>query len=223
MKKYFTTGLAILLPIIVTIMIIDFFVNFLTQPFLEPTKALILQLDSAQHPFFLFKETTLITWVSKGIILFFLIAFTILIGLIGKLFLIDYLFSVGNYFLHQLPFVNKIYKTCQDIVHGLFSTTSRTFSQVVLVPFPNGNNLIIGLVIRGSVKIQQPQQETKHLISVFIPSTPNPSFGFLLMLEKEHLTFVNMKVNEAIKFVVSCGSVVPNFTIIQSDVSYEKK
>jgi uncharacterized membrane protein len=214
MKKYFTTGVAILLPIILTVVIVEFLVNFLTKPFLEPTKALITQFGFFQHPFLLIHETALVTIASKILILLFLAGFIALIGFLGKLFLIDYLFRVGDYFLHKLPYVNKIYKACQDIVHSLFSS-QKTFSQVALVPFPNAHNLSVGLVIGDPIMLKQIPHESLDLISVFVPCTPNPSVGFMLMFKREQLTFVNMKVDEAMKFVLSCAVVMPDFATSQ--------
>jgi uncharacterized membrane protein len=119
--------------------------------------------------------------------------------------------------------VNKIYKACQDVVQSLFSSSSKSFSQVVFVPYPNAHNLSIGLMIRDSVKIKHNQRDYEELVSVFVPGTPNPSVGFMLMFKREQLTFVNMKVDEAMKFVVSCGVVMPDFTITQPFQPYEKQ
>lgn len=223
MKKYFTSGLAILLPAILTIMIVSFLINFLTQPFLESTITLLEQLDFFNHSFFLFHPKTIVILTSKAFILLFLSGFILLIGLFGKLFLIDAFFRLGDYLLHKLPVINKIYKSCQDVVHSLFSSSSKKFSQVVLVPFPNSSNLGIGLITGDAIKLANCQQETGHLISVFVPGTPNPSVGFMLMFKREQLHFVNMKVDEAMKFIVSCGVVMPDFEIIQPDEAYEKQ
>ena len=80
MRKYFTSGLAILLPMILTLMIISFLINFLTQPFLESTTAFVEKLSFFQQPFIIFHETTLITLTSKAIILVFLCGFILLNG-----------------------------------------------------------------------------------------------------------------------------------------------
>ncbi len=223
MKKHLTTGLAILLPIVLTLMILNFLIDFLTHPFLVPVSALMARFDFFHRSFFLFNEMTLVTMTSKLMILTFLTSFILFIGLLGKLFLMDYLFRFGDYLVYQLPFVNKIYKACQDVVHSLFSSSSTSFSQVVLVPYPNQRNLTIGLVTGASIQIKGSDEETQDLISVFVPGTPNPSVGFLLLFKKEQLTFVTMKVEEAMKFIVSCGAVMPDFAIIQPPAAYEKQ
>lgn len=223
MKKYFTSGLAILLPIILTVMIVNFLINFVTQPFLNSTQALLEKLIFPHHSFFLFNQTTFVILSSKFLVLVFLISFTILMGICGKYFLIDVLFRFGNYFLHKLPFINKIYKACQDVVHSIFSSSSKKFSQVVFVPFPSPDNLSLGLVTNDSIKIVNCQHESENLVSVFIPGTPNPSVGFMLMFKREQLLFVNMKVDEAMKFIVSCGIVMPNFKTLHPHEAYEKQ
>lgn len=214
MKRYFSTGLAILLPIIFTAIILGFLINFFTCPFLGPTKQFISNLISFHHPYLLSNEKTLITLISKGVILLFLFGFTLLIGFLGQLFLIDAIFSLGNYFLHRVPIINRIYKACQDVVKTFF-TTSKAFSQVVLVPFPDKHSLSIGLVTGDSIKIENSSIESDQFISVFVPGTPNPSVGFLLILKKEQLIYLNMKVDDAMKFIISCGVIPSNFTVIQ--------
>lgn len=223
MKKPFTSGLVILLPIALTAVIINFFINFVTAPFLELTQNFLEHLSFFHHPFFLFHQATLINFSSKVLILFILSCFVILIGIVGKLFLVDFLIRLGDYFLHRLPFVNKIYKACKDVVHSLFSSSSKKFSQVVLVPFPHPDSLCLGLVANEALHVERGEEEREHLISVFIPGTPNPSVGFLLMFKREQILFVSMKVEEAMKFIVSCGIVMPPFDIIQPHGTYEKQ
>lgn len=218
MKKYFTTGLAILLPIVFTGMIVGILINFLTKPFLTHTKALLVQWSFFQESIF-FNEAAFLTIISKIVILCALSSAVILIGWLGQWFLIDALFRFGNYILHRLPFVNKIYKACQDIVQTIFSPSSRTFSQVVLVPFPNHHSLSIGLITSHSLNCEN-IPETEQTFSVFIPGTPNPTVGFMLMLKKEQLIFVDMKVDEAMKFIVSCGVVMPEFKMIEPSLSF---
>lgn len=223
MKKIFTSGLAVLLPVILTVMIVNFLINFITQPFLNSTQALLETLPLFQQSASLMPPTTFSTLSTKALILLFLIGFTMLIGFLGKYFLIDLLFRMGDYLFHKLPYINKIYKTCKDIVHSLFSSSSKKFSQVVFVPFPNPHNLSVGLVANESIKIKNCPQEADDFLSVFVPGTPNPSVGLMLMFKREQLIFVNMKVDEAMKFIVSCGIVMSNFETYQPQSFHEKQ
>src|SRR5262245_41665105 len=95
MKKHFSSGLVILLPLILTIIIVNFLINFLTEPFLELAKSFLEQLQIFHQSHFLFHHSTIVIFSSKALILFILSGFVILIGLIGKLFLIDIFFRLG--------------------------------------------------------------------------------------------------------------------------------
>lgn len=216
MNKSFKTGLAILLPAILTVSIMSFFINFLTKPFLAFTENLFSQFDFFQKSFLFMSSKGLIRMVSQISILTSLFLFILLIGFLGKVFLIDSVFSLGNALLHRLPFFNKIYKACQDIIKSILSSESKSFSQVVLVPFPTNKALSIGLVSNDFIEVQAKANNT-HLIPVFVPGTPNPSVGFMLMFKKEDLIFLDMKVDEAMKFIVSGGIVVQDFTIISTN------
>ncbi len=218
-KKYFTTGLVILLPVILTILVMTFLVNFLTRPFLGVTGNLVTYFLSTHHLFL--DHINIVLILSKLLILMGLFLFTLLIGFLGKLFLIDYLFKLGDALLHHVPFINKIYKACQDIVHSLFSSSSKSFSQVVFVPFPSPESLSVGLVTKESILIHSHPIQSSDLVPVFVPGTPNPSVGFLMMFQRKQLIFVDMKVDEAMKFVVSCGVVMPDFSLSPSKSSTE--
>lgn len=212
MKKDFFTGLVILLPILLTIVIVAFLVNFLTSPFLSPIQNIYSSLAIFDEPFLIWDGAQILTFASKLTILVGLALVIILVGFFGKLFLIDYLFKWGDILIHNVPVINKIYKACQDVVHSLFSSESKSFSQVVFVPFPFANTLSVGLVSNDSIAVES-QHNPLELVPVLVPGTPNPSVGFMLMFKRDELIYVDMKVDEAMKFVVSCGVVMNDFSI----------
>lgn len=193
MKNNFLTGLVILLPIALTFWILSFLVNLLTNPFAGLVESLFnyYQLQRSWTPF-----------VTKGLILAVLIGLVFIAGVIGRFLFLNPLFKLGDRLLHRIPLVNKVYKASQDVVHSLFSEEKTSFSQVVLVPFPNGRSLSIGL-------ISGKESPSGEKISVFVPGTPNPTMGFMLLFHKEQLIPLNIKVDEALKFVVSCGVIDP--------------
>ena len=77
-----------------------------------------------------------------------------------------------------------------------------------MAPFPTESTYSLGLVSRESPKTCE-EAKGSELISVFVPTTPNPTTGFLLMYKKEDLIFIDMKTEDAIKYIVSCGVIVP--------------
>ena len=223
MKKHLASGLIILLPAVLTILIVSFLVNIFTQPFIKSTQIFLSHFSFFQRPFLFLSQKTLLVISSKILILVFLFFFVVLIGLIGKLFLVEALLKMGNYILHKLPIVNKVYKACQEVVESLLSSSSKKFSEVVLVPFPRPGNLSIGLVTGDKKMIDKEGNKNESFVSVFVPGTPNPSVGFMLMFERSQLIHVDMTVEEAMKFVVSCGIVMPNFEIITHEKLNEIK
>jgi uncharacterized membrane protein len=128
--------------------------------------------------------------------------------MVMRWFFIRTAFSIGDKILHRIPVVNTVYKTTQDIIKTLFVSDKNSFKQVVMVPFPRPGVYALGLIARESPEMCS-NTVGSPLVSVLIPTTPNPTTGFLLMYKKEELVHVDMKPEEAIKYIVSCGVVVP--------------
>jgi uncharacterized membrane protein len=202
-KKYFITGLVILLPIVMTLLIISFLVNILTQPFLGAVQSLLIDLNLPKD---------ILTLISKSIILLFFGVGVLLIGFLGSWVFLHYFFKWFDILIHRIPLVNNIYQSTKDVMHSLFSSDSPSFSQVVLIPFPSSHSLCIGLISKESINIHQ-ENESSQVVSIFVPGTPNPSVGFLLMYRRDQLIFTNLKVDEAMKLVISCGVMLPEFAL----------
>jgi uncharacterized membrane protein len=105
--------------------------------------------------------------------------------------------------LLSVPLLNKIYGTVKQ-VNESFSSNKSAFQQVVLVPFPHPASRTIGFVTG-----EQEMPGAEKLISVFVPTTPNPTSGFLLLLPERALVKVDMSVADGIKYVISLGAISP--------------
>ncbi len=198
MKKYFITGLVILLPLAVTLAIVIFIINFLT------------------HPFIGFFEHSLegFSWYApyKGIIHFslqilLLIAFfffTMLLGFLARALVFKTLLSLYDYVMHRIPLIKTIYKATQQIIQTIFGTSSRSFKQVVMVPFPIHGSWAIGLVSSPAPTLCEKTLGIP-LVSVFVPTTPNPTSGYLMMYKLEEVVYIDMKIEDALKYMISCG------------------
>lgn len=208
MKKYFVTGLIFLLPLALTTAIVIFIVNFLTQPFVGFVENLLKSYQIHSQGFIFLNGDQILRYGSQILILISLFLFTVVLGLITRWFFINYLIKLSDYVLHRIPFINKLYKTSQDIIRTLFLSQTNSFKQVVMVPFPAKNNFCIGLVTREAPPICQ-EAAGADLVSVFVPTTPNPTSGYLLMFEKKDLHYLDMKTEDAIKFIISCGVIYP--------------
>ena len=125
--------------------------------------------------------------------------------------------SFGDSILNRIPIVNTVYKTTQDIIKTLFVSDKNTFKQVVMVPFPREDIFVLGLIARESPETCC-NAIKNELISVLVPTTPNPTTGFLLMVKKSDLIHIDMKPEEAIKYIVSCGVIVPSSPLPSSPI-----
>jgi uncharacterized membrane protein len=208
MRKYFITGLVILLPVAITVAILLFFVNLLTQPFIGAMTSFLSHFHIANTGFLFFSPDQVLEYGSKILILALIFAFIVFLGVVTRWFLFTALLKLGDKILHKIPLVNTVYKTTQDIIRTLFVSDKETFKQVVIVPFPSDDTYTLGLVARES-----PQGCSTavgdELISVLVPTTPNPTTGFLLMCKRKDVIMIDMATEDAIKYIVSCGVIVP--------------
>ncbi len=210
MKKYLITGMIILLPLALTIFVLKFFFNLLTDPFVDAVKSALDYFGIFTSGFWFISSEGIQLLVSKILILIFLIGFTVLLGFLTSWFLIRYLLKIWDCILHRIPIVRTIYKGSQDVINTIFSSSNQSFQQVVLVPFPHPNVYSIGFVTRDDLQPKEGSNENP-LSAVFVPTTPNPTSGFLIMLDKKDLIYMDMKVEEAFKYLISCGVITQNF------------
>lgn len=222
MKKYFVTGLIILLPLTLTAAIIIFIFNLLTGPFLGVVRAIFENYNLFQNGFLIFNTTQVQTFTAQLLIIIILFLFTVFLGLVTRWFFFHSLLRLADRILHTIPIVNSIYKVTQDIIKTIFTTETNSFKQVVLVPFPNNETYSIGLITREGMP---GLEETTHFdaVAVFVPTTPNPTSGFLMMYKPKDLVYLDMKVEDALKYVISCGVISTNFKalpkVVQEPIS----
>lgn len=207
-KSYLITGMVILLPLALTLAIFTFVFNLLTEPFVGIVKSVFGQSNILEKGFLFLTAEDLQRYVSKLIILLFLFAFTVSLGYVTRWFFFNYLIRFWERILARIPIISTIYKTSQDIINTIFRSATNSFKQVVLVPFPGPQTLSIALVTND--KLPKIEKDGEDYIAVFVPTTPNPTTGFLVMYKKSQLIYLDMKVDEAMKFILSCGAVSPN-------------
>lgn len=204
MKRYFITGLIILLPLAVTLSIAAFFFNLLTEPLAGAVSYVLnryhIFTGSSQFQYF----------ISQVLILIFFLLFTIGVGMITRYFFVKSLFSLWDYLIHKIPLIRSIYRTSQDVVHTLFTSKESAFKQVVLAPYPYPGCYAIGFMTQRDISAFGGSK-----VSVFMPTTPNPTSGFLMLYEENELIYLDMKVEDAFKYVISCGVIDIPFNITE--------
>lgn len=209
-KTYLITGLVILLPLALTVAIFSFVFNLLTEPFVGIVRALFGRYNLFEKGFLFLSAEDVQNYIGKLVILGLLFAFTVSLGYVTRWFFINYLIRFWEKVLARIPIISSIYRTSQDIINTIFRSSTNSFKQVVMVPFPSQQALSIGLVTND--KLPRQNNDLEELIAVFVPTTPNPTSGFLVMFRKSDLIYLDMKVDEAMKFILSCGAVAPVFS-----------
>ena len=207
MKKYFFTGMVVLLPLTITIVVVAFLINVLTDPFMDAVRGTLEGLGLQNWHLGFLKADTILLIISRVLILLFLFIATMIIGTLTRWFVIHTFINVFESILSRIPVVNMIYNLCKDVIQTILNS-ERSFKQVVLVPFPSQEMYTIGLVTREG--ISTPTSEAP-LTAVFIPTTPNPTSGYLTMYRAEELIFLDMSIENALKYVISCGVLTSPF------------
>ncbi len=197
------TGLVMLLPLALTLWIISSLIHWLTEPFVGIAERILSAVGLIGTPILFISAENVLLGLSQLLVLAALLSFIILIGAIGRHFFFRYLIRLSDAVLHKIPVISSVYKTSQELIQTLLTTDNRAFKQVVLVPFPNADCLSIGLVTREG-------PAAPHLIPVFVPTTPNPTSGYLIMFDRSKVTPLDMTVEEAFRYIISCGVLITN-------------
>ena len=152
-------------------------------------------------------------WLGHGIrilALFFMLMVLLLVGQLTKLTLGRRLIGLGQKLLLHLPLVSFIYSTCKQIADAMQTTSGGMFHQVVLFEYPMPGSYAIGFLTNENTEPSEiTEQLGKPVVSIFLPTTPNPTSGFLLMIPRDKCIFLKMSVSDAMKLIVSIGTVFP--------------
>jgi uncharacterized membrane protein len=131
-----------------------------------------------------------------------------LLGYVSRYFLGKYILGVGERFVQTIPGINTVYGSVKQIVQTFSSQNRNIFSKVVLIQFPRQGLYSIGFLTNKAQG--EPQTKTTNEVwTVFVPTTPNPTSGFLIMVPKAEVVELDMSVGDGMKFVISGGAVVP--------------
>jgi len=202
-RRYFLAGILVTSPILITV-----YVTWMIITFIDTQVAGLLP-ESLDF-------TKKLPHQIPGLGLIISIIVITFIGAITPGFLGRTLLKVGERILDNTPVVRSIYGAIKQIMETVMSTNSESFREVVLVEYPRKGIWVIGFVT-GETKGEVQTLNKDTLINVFIPTTPNPTSGFLLFLPKKDLIYMNMKVEDAVKMVISGGIVTPKIKSLKSN------
>ncbi len=194
-RRWLLAGLLVLVPLAITLAVLNWIVGTLDQT--------LLILPSAWHP------DKLLGFHIPGFGVLLTLAIVLLMGAIASNFLGRKLGHWGNMLLHRIPIVRSIYSSVKQVSDTLFSENGNAFRQALLVQWPREGVWTIGFltgVPGGDVMNHLPGD----YLSVYVPTTPNPTGGYFVMLKKSECVELKMSVDEALTYVISMGVVVPS-------------
>ena len=194
MKKYFITGLLIWIPLAITIWVLKLVVDVLDQSLLLMPTALQTENWLGVHI------------PGLGAILTVLIVF--LTGVFATNFFGAQLVELWHEILHRIPVVNSIYSSVKQISDTLFSSSGQAFRKALLVQWPREGMWTIAFLTGtpgGGVAEHLPAET----IAVYVPTTPNPTGGYFIIVERRHVIELEMSVDQALKYIISMGVVPP--------------
>jgi uncharacterized membrane protein len=193
-KRYFITGLLIWVPLVITGWVLSLIVGLADQS--------LRLLPAAARP-----QNLLGVYIpGAGIVVAFVIILAT--GLLATNFIGQRLVGWWEQLLARIPVVNSIYTGVKQVSDTLLSSSGMAFRQPLLVPYPHPGSWTIAF-LTGDPGVEVARHlEGKH-VSVYVPTTPNPTSGFLLMFRKDQIIELDMNVDEAIKYIISMGVVAP--------------
>lgn len=195
-RGWLIAGMLVTAPITITawltITIIDFVDNRVTK--LIPPR---------------YDPETYLPFSVPGLGVIVVIVFLLLVGMLTTNFLGRYFLKIGEGILDRLPVVRSLYGATKQIFETVFASQSDAFREVVLIEYPRKGIWVIGF-LTGAAKGEVQQNTTSDVMNVFVPTTPNPTSGFLLFVPRKDVKVLNMSVEEGLKLVVSAGIVTPD-------------
>ncbi len=193
-KGIFLTGLAVIIPIGLTIYILFLIIGMIDS--------WLMFLPDRYHP------DALLRFHIPGLGIIITAALIFICGLVTESYLGRKVFNLWEIFIEKIPVVRSLYQPIKQIVDGLISDKKESFKRVVMVEFPRAGMYSIGF-ITGHCPSEVQQNVGKLCYGVFVPTTPNPTSGYFVMVPEDDVVSMDMSVEDAFTLIVSMGIVTP--------------
>ena len=189
-RNYFIAGVVVLIPIGITVYLTIFFISI--------TSRILPKEINPNH---------YLPYNIPGIEIFTSVVLITLIGWLSLSFLGRKLLIILNTVLKRIPILRTIYSAIGQMTET-FTNTDKRGKNVVLVEYPRKGSWAVGFATKDNSG-EITDKTKRNLVNVFVPTTPNPTSGFLLMFPKDEIIYLNMSFEEASKFIVSAGTSNP--------------
>ncbi len=194
MRRYLVAGLLVWVPVGVTILIIKFLVDLMDQT--------LLLLPAGVQP------ANLLGFRIPGLGIVLTVVVVLVTGMVVTNLFGRQLMRIGERILARIPVVRSIYSSVKQLTETLFSNSGQSFRKVVLVPYPHPGSWTMGFLTGvGSGEVRN--RLGREVLNVFVPTTPNPTSGFFLIVPREDVIELDMSVDDGLKMLLSVGVVQP--------------
>ena len=190
LRNYFITGIVVLVPIGITLYLTKFFISISSK--LIPSEI---------------NPNSYLPILIPGLEIILSIIFITLIGYLSLSFIGKKILQIFNELLKKIPILRTIYSAIGQMAETL-APKRKSKKSVVLIEYPRKGSWAVGFATKDN-KGEISKRTNQNLVNVFVPTTPNPTSGFLLMFPKEEVIYLDMSFEEASKFIVSAGTSNP--------------
>ena len=208
MKNYFITGLLVLVPLFITIWVISTLIQTMDQS--------LALLPTAWHPQQLFG------FYVPGIGAILTLGIIFVTGLVATNIFGQQLILLWESLLSRVPFVKTIYSSVKQVSDTLLSNSGNAFRKALLIQYPHQGSWTIAF-LTGKPGGDVSNHLTGDFVSVYVPTTPNPTSGFFLMMARSDVIELDMSVDEALKYIISMGTLTPKSRAVKDRISNDQK
>ena len=194
LRRYLVTGLVLWVPLGITIWVVTLIVSTL-----DNTLLLI------PHQY---RPETMLGFAIPGLGVVLTLVILLVTGIFARNFFGQQFLKAWDSILRRIPFVKSIYSGVKQVSDTLFSDTGQAFRKALLVEFPHDGSYTIAFMT-GTPTGELAERLPGEHVSVYVPTTPNPTSGYLLLLPKDRVQELDMTIDEALKYIVSMGVVGP--------------
>jgi uncharacterized membrane protein len=200
LRNYFLTGIVITAPISLTV--------YLTWLFIDWVDRQVTPLLPAKY-----NPETYLPFGIPGLGLVIMVVFLIFVGFITANLFGRTLINLGERLVNRMPVVRTVYNAFKQILETVLQSSSQSFRQVVMLEYPRRGVWALAFVTADAMG-EIARKADDELVNIFLPTTPNPTSGFLLMVPKRDLIYLDMSVEEAAKFIISAGVIMPKESVV---------
>lgn len=199
LRNHFLSGLVVLGPLFVTILVILYLVRLADAFVVNPLFRIIpWQLDASWM--------VLLTKLALGIVV---VTFITFVGYLAKKYVFIKFFESWESILGAIPVFNRLYLSVREIAQAFFGDKSGVFKRVAYIEYPRKGVWALAFVTQEDRRWDIHEKTGKELLTLFVPSPPNPATGFFVFCTREEIVLSDLTVEEGIRMVISGGTVVP--------------